>query len=156
MRAGWRATILAAPLFFIVACGQSDEATESMEMKQAYSLCPTSEDSRQRLYDQVKSFADQHEARLIDRSAGAQQELAAIGSDVLAKTGGDLVLLTVEKSDEFRVTVGNVGLKEKFGLTVRSLGEASDAAPVSDFMADLGRFWAIEEVERSVENDPPC
>lgn len=156
MRVGWKATALAAPLFLTVACDQSNEASENMEMKRAYSLCPRSENSRQRLYDQVKSFAEQYEARLIDRSAGAQQELAAMGSDVLEKTGGNLILLTVEKSGEFRVTVGNAGLREKFGLTVRSWGEARDAAPICGFMADLGRFWVIEEVERSVENDPPC
>src|SRR3546814_4810566 len=80
------------PLLFVSACGQSDEAKDDMEVKQTYSLCPISEDSRQRLYDQVKSFADHQGARFIDRSAGAKQELSDIGSDVLNKTGGSPIL----------------------------------------------------------------
>src|SRR3546814_14882325 len=75
MRNALRAVVLAVPLLFVSACGQSDEAKDDMEVKQTYSLCPISEDSRQRLYDQVKSFADHQGARFIDRSAGAKQEL---------------------------------------------------------------------------------
>src|SRR3546814_4130287 len=103
MRNALRAVVLAVPLLFVSACGQSDEAKDDMEVKQTYSLCPISEDSRQRLYDQVKSFADHQGARFIDRSAGVKQELSDIGSDVLNKTGGSPILLTVEQQTGFRV-----------------------------------------------------
>jgi hypothetical protein len=155
MRNASGAIVLAVQLLFISACGQSADAKEDMEAKQTYSLCPTSEDSRQRLYDQAKSFTDQQGASLIDRSAGAKRELSHIGSDVLNNTGGSPILLTIEKPDRFRVSITNLGLREKVALTVRWGAETSDA-PVSDFMVDLARFLEIEEVERSVENDPPC
>src|SRR3546814_3259677 len=73
-----RAVVLAVPLLFVSACGQSDEAKDDMEVKQTYSLCPISEDSRQRLYDQVKSFADHQGARFIDRSAGAKDRKSVV------------------------------------------------------------------------------
>src|SRR3546814_15594288 len=97
MRNALRAVVLAVPLLFVSACGQSDEAKDDMEVKQTYSLCPISKDSRQRLYDQVKSFADHHVARFIDRSAEEKQEISDIGSEVLIKTGGSTNILTVEK-----------------------------------------------------------
>src|SRR3546814_18736297 len=107
MRNALRAVVLAVPLLFVSACGQSDEAKDDMEVKQTYSLCPISEDSRQSLYDQVKSFADHQGARFIDRSAGAKQALSDIGSDVINKTGGRPTHLTVEKPKGFRVSVHN-------------------------------------------------
>lgn len=127
-----------------------------METKTTYSLCPTAGDSRQRLYDEVKTFAEQQGARLIDRSSGAKQELSDLQSGVLKNTGGDPILLTVEKAGQYRVSVTNLGLKEKVALSVRSLGEASSMEPISAFIDSLGRYWAIKEVGGSVQNDPPC
>ena len=101
-----------------------------METKTTYSLCPTAGDSRQRLYDEVKTFAEQQGARLIDRSSGAKQELSDLQSAVLKNTGGDPILLTIEKAGQYRVSVTNLGLKEKVALSVRSLEEASSMKPV--------------------------
>jgi hypothetical protein len=108
------------------------------------------------LYRQVKTFADEHGARFIDRSFGAQQELSDIRSEVLSKTGGPPILLTVEKPNEYRISVTNLGLTEKIALTVRSRSEKETAGPVAKLMNSLGRYWAIQEVESSVTNDPPC
>jgi hypothetical protein len=104
----------------------------------------------------VKEFADQQQARFIDRGAGAQQELSAMGPDVLSNTGGSPVLLTVERPDEFRISVTNLGLSEKIALTVRSTREFGEASPVGVFMNDLGRFWTIQRVEGGVTDDPRC
>jgi hypothetical protein len=156
MREGWKAAVLAMPLFFTAACGQSDEVSESMEMKQVYSLCPDTEDARQRLSEQVRNFANQQQAQLIDRSAGVQRELSGLKSDVLENTGGDSFLITVKKPDEFLVSVTNLGLKEKFVLTVTSWGETSEDSAVNRFKDDLRRFWTFEEVDGGVTDDPPC
>jgi hypothetical protein len=144
-----KAMVLAVPLFMVVACGQP-------EIKRIYSLCPKTDESRQRLYEQVKNFADQQRARLIDRGDGVERELSNMESEVLNKTGGNPILLTGEKPDEFRISVTNLGLKEKMALTVRSSAARGEASPVAAFMDDLGRFWAIQRVEGGVADDPPC
>src|SRR3546814_1193015 len=73
----------------------------------------------------------------------------------LFRSGGSPILLTVEKPNGFRVSVTNLGLRDKVALTVRSWGEAGGATSVSDFVADLARFWVINEVARSVDNGRP-
>lgn len=156
MRARWKVTVLVAPLLFTVGCGRSDEASNSMEMKQAYSLCANTDDARQRLHEQVRKFADQQQAQLFDRGIGAQKELSALRSEVLKNTGGDHVLLTVDKKDKFLVSVSNLGLKEKFILTVTLWEGVDKDSTVTRFIADLKRFWTIQKVNGGVTNDPPC
>ena len=156
MRKGRKVVVLALPLALIVACSQSDRSSDSMETKQTYSLCPRTDESRQSLFEQVKGFADQQQARFIDRGEGAERELSSMGSDVLRKTGGSPILLTVEKPDKFRISVTNLGLREKIALTVRSWGQIGEANPVAGFMDDLGRLWTIQRVEGGVTDDPPC
>lgn len=77
-------------------------------------------------------------------------------SDVLKNTGGQPILLTVEKTGEFRISVTNLGLKDKIALTIRSWNKTSGSSPTTDFMTDLDRLWTIQKVESSVTNDPPC
>jgi hypothetical protein len=156
MRMGWKVVALAIPLFMVVACGQSEIDRDHMETKHTYSLCPKSEDARQRLHEQVKAFAGQQNAQIIDRSAGAQQELSNMASNVLDKTGGSSILLTVEKPDDFRISVTNLGLKEKIALTIRTWSASGEVGSVAGFMDDLGRYWTIRRVEGGVTDDPPC
>ena len=156
MRRERKTAALTIPLFLLAACGQSEKASNSVETKQTYSLCPKANDAAQKLYEKARSFADQQEARFIDRGAGAQRELSGMGSGVLKNTGGEVILLTIEKADEFRISVTNLGLKEKIALSVRSWGDAGENSPVTNFMDDLERFWTVERVSGSVTNDPPC
>ena len=156
MRVRWKVVAVAVPLVVTAACGQSNEASDSMGTKQTYELCPKTIASRQRLYEQVRNFADQQQARFIDRSAGVQRELSAMDSDVLKNTGGTPILITVEKSDDFRISVTNLGLKEKVALAVRSWGEISKDSAVTRFMKDLDHYWTVQSVDGSVTNDPPC
>lgn len=148
--------VLAFPLSLAIACGQTNEVSDSMETKQTYSLCPKSDDARQRLYEQVRGFADQHRARFIDRGAGAQRELSQSGSDVLKRTGGEVILLMVEKSGEFRLSVTNLGLDEKIALAVRTWNAAGEDSAITSFLDDLRSFWTVQVVDGSVTNDPPC
>jgi hypothetical protein len=148
--------MLAVPLFSIIACGQANNSADRMETKQTYSLCPKTGDSRQRLHDQAKDFAAQQKAQFIDRSPGVQQELTSLESNVLKATGGNPVLLTVDKPGVFRVSITNLGLKEKIALAVRFSGTAVDDGPIAGFITDLGRFWTIQKAGESVTNDPPC
>lgn len=144
------------PMLFLFACGLADDPIEGMGTKQAYSLCPTTDGSRERLVDQVRDFADQQDARLVDRSAGVQQELSAIGSSILTSTGGAPVLMMVERPDVYRVTVTNLGLRTKFALSVRFWNEPEGSIPVNNFMTELEEFWTIEAIEGGVLDDPPC
>lgn len=156
MRARWKVTVLVAPLLFTVGCDRSDEASHIMETKQAYSLCANADDARQRLHEQVRKFAAQQQAQLFDRGVGVQKELPALRSEVLKKTGGDPVLLTVDKKGKFLVSVSNLGLKKKFVLTVTLWGGMGEDSEVTRFIADLKRFWTIQKVDGGVTNDPPC
>ncbi|MGB7373069.1 hypothetical protein [Pontixanthobacter sp.] len=151
-----KAIALAVPLLFISACSQFNDTDKEMEAKQTYSLCPKTEDAQRRLSDLVRSFANEQDARLIDRSAGAQRELSGLDSDVLNQTGGSPILITVEKAGEYRISVTNLGLREKVALSVRSLGETAPDNPVASFMEVLSHFWTIEESEDNVTDDPPC
>jgi len=152
---GKTATI--AILFFLAAsCGQSNEARDSMRTKDAYSLCPMHDDSRRKLYELVRDFSNQQQARLIDRGAEAQQELFELKSKVLRDTGGEIILLTIEKPEEFRISITNLGLREKIALAIGFRGESREDSPVGGFMDDLSRFWRIERVDGGVTNDPPC
>ncbi len=85
-----------------------------------------------------------------------QRELSALGSQFLENTGGDPFLITVEKKGKFLVSVSNLGLKEKFVLTVTLSKGVGDDSAVARFIADLRRFWKIQEVDGGVTNDLPC
>lgn len=148
--------MLAAPLFLVVACAQSNDDGHDREAKNTYSLCPKTSDSRQRLYELAEDFAGQQKARFINRGAEAQRELANLKSGVLNKTGGNPILLTVEKPGEFRISVTNLGLKEKIALSVRSWGTVDDGGALAGFMGDLGRSWMIQKVDGNVTDSPPC
>lgn len=156
MRNGVSVLVLAVQLFLVVACGQSDKRGVNMETVHAYSLCPKTGDARGRLSEQIKNFSGQQQARLIDRGDGAQQELSNIGSEVLSRTGGNPILLTVEKPDEFRISVTNLGLREKIALTIRLWDVRPEVSPVASLVEELGRFWTIQEVNGAVTDDPPC
>lgn len=156
MQRWWRAAGLTILLIFIAACEESDQAREDMVTKQTYRLCPKFSDSRQTIHHQLLSFAREQRARLIDRSGGAKQELTELGSNVLNKTGGNPILVTIEKPGEYRISITNLGLKEKIALTVRSSGETDAGGSVASLIEELGRSWTIQEVEDAVTNDPPC
>jgi hypothetical protein len=148
--------ILLAAVGMINACGQSNNSGHSMETKHSYSLCPKTDDSRRRLYEQAKNFADQQGAQFIDRSAGVQSELTNMKSSVLESTGGNPVLVTVEKPNKFRISITNLGLKEKFALAVGFSDTTGEDGSIARFLRDVERFWTIQEVDESVTNDPPC
>lgn len=156
MRSIFKLGVLAWPLFLTIGCGQSGQADKIMETKKTYSLCPKTDDARQRLYQQVNLFADRQKARVTDRASDAQRELSDIGSGVLKNTGGEPLLLTVEKAGEFRISVTNFGLKEKIALAVRFWGEPGKDMAIDRLMIDLGAFWTVQEVDGGVTNDPPC
>jgi hypothetical protein len=148
--------MLTASLLTVAGCGRSDSVDKSVGTRQAFSLCAKSESSREILHGQLKSFADAHQARLIDRGAAAQAELSSMEAHVLSDTGGKVLLVTIEDPDRFRVSVTNLGLKEKMALTVRSMGVADQIGPESALMDELSRFWSIQKVEGGVTDDPPC
>jgi hypothetical protein len=108
------------------------------------------------LFYHVSRIVDQQQALITDRSSEAQKELSDIKSGVLTSTGGEPILLTVEKPRKFGISVTNLGLDEKIAMSVSWWGESRKNAPVDRLMFDLARFWAIEEVDGSVTNDPPC
>lgn len=153
MRRRWRAGLLATPLLLAASCDQPDKAYKGMETKRTYSLCPKAADSKQKIYEQLRSLAGEQQARFTDRSAGAESELYNMGSGVLNQTGGDPLLVTVEKPNDFRISITNLGLREKLVLTVRSWGDAKVGAR---FVNGLDSSWTIREVEGGVTNDPPC
>lgn len=148
--------LIAGLLFFTFGCGQSNKEDRVVETKQVYSLCPITADARERMYYHVSRIVDQQQALITDRSSEAQKELSDIKSGVLKSTGGEPILLTVEKPGEFRISVTNLGLVEKIAMSVSWWGESRKTTPVDDLMLDLAQFWVIEEVDGVVTDDPPC
>jgi len=157
MQTGGSILVLATQVLLLVACGQSGSVSDEVEtVVRRYSLCPKTDDARERLSEQLKSFSREQQARLIDRSDGVQQELSDIKSAVLSRTGSTPMLVTVEKPGEFRISVTNLGLKEKYGLATRVWEGVRDAGPTSGFLEEVSRSWTIQEVMGGVTDDPPC
>lgn len=147
-----------ALLLAVIACDQSQESMPNMETKQTYSLCPIRAGSRPRLHTLVEEFANKYQARIIDRSAEAQGELAGMkkGADILDHSAEDLIMLTVEIPNDLRVSLSNLGLREKVALTVRHSKAGVQDVRVAALLANIGRFWRAQPVEGGVLDDPPC
>jgi hypothetical protein len=158
MRSEFKIALLAALLCASTSCDKSDKARTRMDTNQNYSLCPKADDARARLYPLINDFAKRYGARLVDRGAGAQKELSGMesGKDILGSTGGDPILLTVEKTDEFRVSLTNLGLREKVALSVRYWRPGERDSRIAALIDDIGRFWSIQRVEGGVTDDPSC
>jgi hypothetical protein len=151
MRSAW----IVVPVIFTVGCGTST-GPSAMDAQQTYSLCPRTEGANNALYEQMRKFAGQQQARFVDRGDGVHRELFSMNSEVLSNSRVPILLLTVEKPHEFRVTVTNLGLKEKVALAVRLMGNRREDDAVRRLLGGLRRYWKIEEVDGSVTNDPPC
>jgi hypothetical protein len=144
-----------AVILLTVACSQADKV-EHVEAKRTYSLCPRAENARQDLYERLKDFADRHHATVIDRSIGVKRELIAIESSILKNTNGDPILLTVERPGEYRISVTNLGLREKLALSVRMSVVDQKSSSLAGFVESLTDSWDVKEVSGSVADDPPC
>ena len=145
--------------FLLAACGNPDNPNRKPSSREDYSLCPKAKDSREKMFALVRTFADQQHARLTDRGAEVRHELEELDSYLLKETGGDMVMLTVTKPDHYVISIANISLREKFGLSIVFRGEPSHDTAVDGFLADLGEIWKIEKFEdgrTGVLNDPPC
>ena len=140
------------------SCGQSPTDAGNAQTKRVYQLCPKSGDARARLNEIAKTYAAEQQAQVFDRGAEAQNELAGMdsGSGTLRSTNLLLVLLTIEKPRAFRISITNLGLKEKFGLSVRLWNESNGDSEAEAFLNQVERYWTIEKVQGGVLDDPPC
>ena len=150
------AIILLMPLLAGLAyCEQRKIETQST--KHTYSLCPKSDDARARSLVLIKDFSHEKSAELVDRGADATRELAVAASRILEDTGGDLVLVSVAKPNEFRVSFTNLGLRDKFVLSVRYWKAWEQDGSVSTLLGDLESYWTFQTLEgKGIEDDPPC
>ena len=140
------------------SCGQSPTDAGNAQTKRVYQLCPKSGDARARLNEIAKTYAAEQQAQVFDRGAEAQNELAGMesGSGTLRSTNLPLVLLTIEKPGAFRISITNLGLKEKLALSVRLWNESDGDSKIGAFLNQVERFWTIKEVQGGVSDDPPC
>lgn len=144
--------------FSLSACDQSDKPHESKQTAQTYSLCPKDKDARQKLGALAKVFARQDDVQFVDRSAAAQQELSRMdtGSQALHSTGGELLVMTLQKEGRFRISISNLGLREKVAIKIRRWDGAIGATEIDDFLRELSIYWVIEPVAAGVTDAPPC
>lgn len=150
---------LASLLILVVGCDQLVERSEDPGVKSAFSLCPKDSSAKQQLFDLLHVFANEQGATISDRGLGATRELSGMGEtgrEVLQSTDGDLVLLTIEKPKAFRISLSNLGLKEKSALSIRYFDGYESDSRVEALMNDIERSWTVEPVEGGVGNDPPC
>lgn len=139
------------------SCGSPTDA-EDTQTKQAYQLCPISIDALAKLNEIATSFAAEQQAKVYDRGAEAQRELASMdhGSDTLRSTNLPLILLTIEKPSVFRVSITNAGLQEKIAVTVRIWKETDGDSRTEALISQLGSHWSIDKAPGGILNDPPC
>jgi hypothetical protein len=152
-----RSTPFLVALLSLAACDQSRKEPAPVETKQTYSLCPRSAESRSKLLETMQIFASENRARVSDRGSEAQQELSGMqNKGALISTGGDLVLFTVDKPNAFRVSVSNLGLKEKFSLGVLSRKVDHQDFRITNLMSAIEIYWTVQRSDGGVGNDPPC
>lgn len=154
-RAAWSAVVTL--LIVSTSCDQLGVGPAKMENRQSYSLCPFISDATPRLYNLMQSFANRNRAQFSDRGSDAQKEISALsrGSDILARTGGEPILLTVEKRGRFRVSLTNLGLREKYALSVR-YSSAEDKNSVIPLLRSMEDIVKITSVQDGVTDRPPC
>jgi hypothetical protein len=157
MMRGVTETVLVTLLFLIAACGQGGGRNDA-ETKYIYQLCPKSEASRQELSSLMKSFARRNGAQIFDRASESQNEIAEMdnGADILESTGGNLILLTLEKPDVYIISTTNLRLKEKVVLTVTYLRDSSSETEVQELLKEIEGSWNVQRVAGGVTNDPAC
>lgn len=149
-------TFLSFVAFMCTACNQGVERSEKMEIKQAFELCPHGADAMRELFAQAAAFAKRQEAKFVNRGAEAQAGLKSINSKVIGSTGGPLLLLTVERSGEFRISLTNAGLEQKVAMTISFLDARKQDGAVFDFVNKLKEHWTIIPVSGGVLNEPSC
>lgn len=159
MQGGLKIATFTVLILVLISCDRNgNHGDVIMQNKFSFSLCPKRGSSRDQLYDIVINFAKQENARVVDRGTEAQAELSGVhkGKDVLSSTGGDLMLLTIEKPNEFRISLTNLELNEKFALTVKYFGRSEGGNRVESLLDDIERSWDVRGVEGGITNDPPC
>ena len=137
------------------SCGQSPTDAGNT-VKRLYQLCPKSGDALARLKEIAEAYAVELNAEVSDRGAGAQNELAQMNSDTLRSTNLPVVLLTIEKPKALRISITNLGLKEKFALSVRVWNGSNGDSTEEAFLNHVERYWSIEKVKGGVSDNPPC
>ena len=137
------------------SCGSTGTDRSNKQIER-YQLCPKSGDARVRLNELAKAYAAQQQAQVTDHGSEAQNELAGMDSAVLRSTNLPVVLLTIEKPSAFRISITNLGLREKFALSVRLWDNVGAEGNAEAFLHEAKRFWSIEPIEGGVLNDPPC
>lgn len=145
-------------LSFLAACVQSENDSSINTRKQDYSLCPRNDQSRSQLLALVREFAARNQARLVDRGPEAQNELNQTmgGHELLNDTGGDLIVLMVEKPNQYRISLSNAGLREKIALSVRYWTEREEDSGVAELLSNIERSWVVEPVDAGVTDAPLC
>jgi hypothetical protein len=122
-----------------------------------YSLCPKSKSARDTLPGLARSFAKAQGATFSDVGPIRERELMSGGGrGVLSETGGPLVVIVVEKKGDFRFSLGNLGLREKFGIGVRVSAEGVEESALAGFFSELSLEWTVQKVDGGITNDPPC
>jgi hypothetical protein len=152
-----RCTLFLVALLVVAACDRTHAGSPEIQSKQEYSLCPKNKESRPRLLQIFKEFAANNDATITDRGAEAQLELSGMeNKGALRSTGGDLVVLTVEKPNDLRISLSNLGLLEKFAMAVRGQKAGQQDRRVSALMAAIDQSWIVQRLDDGVGNDPPC
>jgi hypothetical protein len=122
-----------------------------------YSLCPKSISARAALPGLASNFAEANGATFSDVGPIRERQLVSGGGrNLLSATGGPLVVIVVEKRGKFRLSLGNLGLREKFGIGVEVSAEGVEEGVLARFFSELSFGWTVERVDGGITNDPPC
>jgi hypothetical protein len=149
-------TLKAAMLAFLTIAAFDWCVTARAESVTRYSLCPKTKTARDALPFLARKFAQAEGATFSDVGPDRERELEVIGSSVLSKTGLPLVVIVVKKEGEYKFSLGNLGLREKFGMAVRVSSESIGESAWAAFRSQLSLEWTLQKVNGGITNDPPC
>jgi hypothetical protein len=131
--------VLAVSLIFFAACSDQPTVGIGPGIKQSYSLCPKTPDAGRRLYAQLREFSQRERAHFSDVGPETQEDLSKMGSSVPGQTGGDLILVTVEKPGEFRISA----TMRDFGRNLLCQSEHGGKSVKRTGLLTLWRGWIV-------------
>lgn len=117
-----KAMFVVSGLWIMAAlAGCANQDTTELGAREDFAICFSPGDGAQKFKYYLMSFAQQEGMSVLDRSKKVEKELRSLedARDVLESTVGPLILMTVEKENELRISITNASLGNDLSLSFR-------------------------------------
>jgi hypothetical protein len=128
-----------------------------LKMREEYIVCLSSTDESTDFKEYLTLFAHREDLDIFDRSNEAERELEGLehARDVLDSTEGPLILMTVERTNSFRISITNAGLGKNINLTFRYNPE-SRPPEASEVLRFAMQKYSVSPADADNSSSPSC